>query len=165
MSGKTKPGRPVPGSEAEQLREATRAAHEAARDLRQALAEARQLREESRRLQRDHVAALGETLAKATAAGEEKIFNAVNQALEHGQSEINAVLDFLDKILGVADAGGLGKVIVDDAAAKIAAQLSAELELPPGAAVQLKRRRDAGRVFVTTDPALAPPGSVVIDGR
>lgn len=162
MSGKTKG--PVL-TEAEQLREATRAAHEAARDLRAAIREARQLREDSARLQREHADALAETLAAAAAVGENGIIDAANLAMEHQQSQLNIVMDFLDKMLGVADAGGLGKVIVNDAAAKIAAQLSAEVILPKGSAVQLKRRADLGEVFVTTDPALAPPGSVILNGR
>lgn len=133
----SKPKGPVL-TQAEELREATRAAHEAARDLRAALAAARDLREESFRLQRDHVAALGVTLAKARAAADEQIASMGNEIMDHLQEQATAVVIHLDQLLGATDPGGLAEVIIQEASRSLAKQLSAELDLPPGARIVMR---------------------------
>jgi Sec-independent protein translocase protein TatA len=132
VSGRPKPGRPAPGSEAEQLRELTREAHEAARDLRQALREAR---EETHQLQADHVAALGETMAAAGAAVSEELENAA----AHLQAKTFRVTEHIARLLGAADQATLVNEIAGQAGSDLARMLSAELELPPGAKIQIRQ--------------------------
>jgi len=161
MSGRQKPSAADPR---EELRELTRDAHAAVKDLRQALREAREV---SHRLQAEHVAALGKSMSLATAAAEETLLGAAS----HLQQQASLVTGHVAELLGAGDASALADRITDRAASDLARLLSAELILPPGTKVTMRDRGvlpplpGAGQVFVVTDPADAPPGSVVIDGR
>lgn len=158
MSGRPRPGR---GDAAEQLRELTREAHAAAKDLRLAI---RETREEAARLQASHQAAAAAAAAAAVADASDQL----RRAAGHLQQQSNLVTDHIARLLGTASAEEITDEIISRSSADLARMLSAELLLPPGAALQLRSRGRtgaAGELYITTDPALAPPGSVIIDGR
>lgn len=155
-------GRPKnPVSDAEQLRQLTREAHEAIQDLREATRQMRQEREATQVVRVEHVMFLEKTIRLAHAAAEESFNAAGNSWTGLLQSEVDRVQDYLGRLLGANNMSELAEVIIDDAAHKLAEQLIPELD---GNRLKL-RTRPEGQVYVTADPALAPPGSMIIDGR
>lgn len=148
-------GRPK-NTEAEDLRQLTREAHEAIKDLRLGIREIRAERAE-------HVSFLADSLQLAANAGIERIGNEAQTALDFLQAEIQKVTDHLNALLGSHSAEDLTEAIVTEAARSLASQLT--LGLDEHGQLVIKPREQPGQVFVTTDPALAPPGSIILDGR
>lgn len=146
-------GRPKP-TEMEDLRQLIREAHEAMKDLKIARKEIDQARAE-------HVGFLDETMRLAVAAAAEQIHNAAQQTLDVVQIEVRKVADHIAGILEAGSAEDLVHEIVSEAARNLAWQL--ELALDDDG--QMVIRPKPGQVFVTTDPALAPPGSIILDAR
>lgn len=141
-------------TEAEVLRQLIREAHEAMKDLRLAIKEIRAERAE-------HVGFLDETMRLAVAAAAEQIHDAANQTLDIVQIEVRKVADHIAGILGAGSAEDLVQEIVSEAARNLAHQLDLALDDDGQPVIRPK----PGQVFVTTDPALAPPGSIILDAR
>lgn len=143
-----------PKTEADDLRQLIREAHEAMKDLRLALKEIRAERAE-------HVGFLDETMRLAIAAASEQIHNAAQQTLDAVQSEVFKVSNHIAGILGAGSAEELVEEIVTEAGRNLAHQLELALDDDGQPVIRPK----PGQVFVTTDPALAPPGSIILDAR
>jgi len=152
-----RPKRPA-GAGADDLRELTRQAHEAVKDLRLAQ---REVRQDLDRARAGHQRLAEQAIALAVSAGVERIEDVTQDALDFFQGELDRVMEYTTALIGAGSAQELVQVIVNEAARSLAGQLILGLGSDGQSAV-LPR---PGRVYVTTDPALAPPGSLVIDGR
>jgi Sec-independent protein translocase protein TatA len=154
-------GRPK-RTEAEDLREVIREAHAAIKDLRLALRDVRAAQAEGRQALAEGRQALADDLARATAAGIAELRDAANEYIEHLQGQWNNVLEHVTGLLGAGTPQELTDEIVRNVAADLARQLRIDLEADGGPEIV---PRQPQRVFVTTDPAMAAPGSLVIDVR
>jgi hypothetical protein len=170
-------GRPKnPVTDAEQLRLLTREAHEAIKGVREAIRDLRAEREAIERARAVHAAFLDESIRLAAGAAAEQIRDVGQLYTDQLQVSVNDVQEHVSSLLGSEDKNSLANAIVRDASQKLAELLRVEIDgdqvtlIPDG-----RRRRESfirrvdeyrdAQVFVTTDPALAPPGSVIIDGR
>lgn len=150
MTGSPKP------TEAETLRQLTREAHEAIKDLRAA---AKELRAE----RAAHAAFLEDACQRAGNDGADRVMKAAQLALDILQGEVDKVIGHQAALLGAADMTELTNAIVGQAASSLASQLL--LAIDEEGKPEIRRREHIGEIFVTTDPANAPPGSIILDAR
>lgn len=153
MSGKPKP-KPT---EAESLRQVIREAHEAIKDTRAVIRELRAERAE-------HAAALARTMQQSAGAAADDISAAAAVSMDHLQDAASRAMDHMAALLGAPDISELTEKIVAWAGHELAGQLVLAVD-DDGQAVIRMRQQPPGQVFVTMDPALAPPDSIVIDAR
>lgn len=152
MSGKPKL------TEAEELRQLTREAHEAIKDMRLAM-------REMRAAQAEHIDFLDKSLQLAASAGIEQISNVGQQTLSFIQGQIDHLMAHISALVGAEDREQLVNEIVSESARSLASQLMLGLDADGSPAIVPHSHHPRGEIFVTTDPALAPPGSIIIDGR
>lgn len=149
MSGQPKP------TEAEALKQLIREAHEAMKDLRLAIKEIRAERAE-------HADFLDQTLKLAAAAGVEQIGREAQKGLDFIQAEADRMLRHISELIGAHSTEDLVDAIVQEGARSLATQLTLAADEDGNLVIG---RRPPAQVFVTTDPALAPPGSIILDAR
>jgi hypothetical protein len=156
----------------ERLKLLTREAHEAAQACREAARDMRAEHDTIKRARAEHVQFLDKSITLAVAAAVEYIRKIGQDYVDQLQVIINEVQDHVAGLLGAGDIGAVAQFIIKDASQKLAEQLAAEIrgnELglvnDPEKRQESARRRRKGQVFVTTDPAPAPPGSIVLDMR
>lgn len=147
-----------PKTEAEDLRQLIREAHEAIKDMRLAIKEIRAERAE-------HVDFLSKSLQVATGAGVERIGNETQSALDFWQDNVDHLLDHVAALIGAGNAKELAQEIINEAARSLASQLMIALDDHGRPCITPRELAQPGEVFVTTDPALAPPGSIILDAR
>lgn len=177
-----KPKRPVLTA-AEEIRAATAEAHGVLRDLRTELRNGIRLLAElhdlAGRAALEHADVLNDELQKACTV----LADRMNLGLAHVQEQARKVTDHTGRLLGAEDSRALSKQIVSEAARSLAAQLmitatadgivlrrrpeADQVDLDEGGDLKdyLRRETATGRVFVVTDPADAPPGTVILDAR
>lgn len=150
MSGQPKP------TEAEALRQLIREAHEAMKDLRLAIKEIRAERAE-------HVDFLDKILRLAADAGVEQIAGNAETALDFIQSQTDRLFAHISELISTDTREDLADKIVKECARQLASQLMIGIDDQGNPAIVPRNQR--GEIFVTTDPALAPPGSIILDAR
>lgn len=153
MSGRVK----HPVTDAEQLRQLTREAHEAIQGLLEAKRDLRQARDE-------HVAAIDEAVRQAVTDAGDILAKSAAGLVAYVDAQVQKVTSHMGDLLGTSTGRQLGDVIANQCAVELARQLIVDVE--NGRPVIRKRERPPpAQVTVTTDPAMAPPGSIVIDAR
>lgn len=111
-------------SEAEQLREASRAAHEAAQELRAATREAREVLAMARALQDSTKAAIDARAQEIYA----EMGDGANRLVLHLQEEAQRVTRHFDQVLEATDSGGMANVIINHAARELAELLRVQIK-------------------------------------
>jgi FtsZ-binding cell division protein ZapB len=172
-------------SEAEQLRQLTREAHEAAQEAREATrglqaardrlaADLKAAQDESDDWQARVVAFLDHSMKMAASAGIEHVTNWGVDTLGALQAEVDKVVTHVSNLLGAEDREAFAAEVIRMTALSLSEQL---LLVAEGNQLKISTRRPRplleppaqlrvpGEIFVVDDPADAPAGSVIFDLR
>lgn len=167
-------GKPKHVDSAEDLRQVLAEARGVAKDLRAAIAEARQLGDQLETDARDR-------LQRQLDAASDEMERGGHVLIDHLESEGQKLLSHVCELIGAGTASELTDAIIAGAAKSVADQLRLDfderehLALVPVPPEERPSTRmvdrpympgKAGKVYVTTDPALVPPDcDLIIDGR
>lgn len=156
--------------EREALRQVTRELHEAAQAAKEARKELAAEVDRVRGLQDDLATSWEQITKDAVDEVQAWITNQIN-VLSEGLTQFTAdaeaqIKQYFSRALGCTTPEDFMDLILEGAAATIRQQLE-ELEEDSRDVIKarLKLEKMPPQVFVTTDPALAPKGTIIIDGR
>lgn len=160
-------------TDAEQLRQLTREAHEAIQGLREAGRELRAEREAIERALTEHCRLLDESITLAAREAVDLVRDFSQKCLDQFKAEVHLMQDYVSRLAGAETPENLADVIVQDAATQLAELLRVDFDgrvvsLVPDQELLSQRRaaRLQGGVYVTNDPDLVPADSdLVIDAR